>query len=96
MSSIRKAAFEVVDASGQRQAEITVIDAFGSYLANVVRWRGQIGLGDMTPEELDKALVDVPVGKYTNTCYVIHAIPVFPAGPSGSGSPEYQRIHQIL
>lgn len=66
---MRKAAFEVAE-DGQR-AEITVIDlprdvgAAGDRLANVNRWRGQIGLAEMSGDEFRAARQEVPVGALT-------------------------------
>jgi hypothetical protein len=60
---MRKAAFVVVE--GDRQVEITVIDlaaSAGGLLDNVNRWRGQIGLGNTTEEELDEQVRKLPVG----------------------------------
>ncbi|MEX2118407.1 MAG: hypothetical protein WD847_02255 [Pirellulales bacterium] len=61
--AMRKAAFVV--AQGDRQVEITVIDlaaSAGGLLDNVNRWRGQIGLGNTTEEELDQQVRKLPVG----------------------------------
>ena len=54
---MRKLAFVVQD--GERKVEITAIDlaaSAGGLLPNVNRWRGQIQLGEITQEELDKAV----------------------------------------
>jgi len=66
---MRKLVFEVTD--GERKAEVTAIDlaaSAGGLLPNVNRWRKQIELGEMTQEELDKAVTPIPVagaeGKY--------------------------------
>jgi len=52
-SSIRKANFKVTDESGS--AEITILTFpgdVGGRLANINRWRGQVGLDAATPEDL--------------------------------------------
>ncbi|MEX0938287.1 MAG: hypothetical protein WDZ59_10550 [Pirellulales bacterium] len=59
----RKAAFTVQD--GAAQVEITVIDlaaAGGELLANVNRWRGQIGLAPVTAAELEEQVSQIDLG----------------------------------
>lgn len=54
---MRKAAFVVQD--GERKVEITAIDlaaGAGALLPNVNRWRGQVKLGEITQDELNKAI----------------------------------------
>lgn len=62
---LRKAAF-VVTAAELGKVEITVIDlpreAGGDRLANVNRWRMQIGLKDLEASELPASLKKIPVG----------------------------------
>jgi hypothetical protein len=53
LNQFRKASFTVAD--GEQKAEITVIDldpGSGDLLANVNRWRGQVGLLPVTAAEL--------------------------------------------
>ncbi len=57
------AAFEVVD--GKKRVRITLSIAGGSRMANVNRWRGQLGLGPQTEEEINKSLQKFDVGKRT-------------------------------
>ncbi len=66
VSGMRRAAFEVVD--GERKLEITVIhlpQSGGERLANVNRWRNQIGLGDTTAEQLASDLQDIRLAETT-------------------------------
>src|SRR5205823_1207276 len=51
-NAISLAAFKVTD--GDKQAEITVSTAGGEWLANVNRWRGQLGLSPVDAAELTK------------------------------------------
>ncbi len=68
-SSMRRATFQIRNADGQ-SAEVAV-SAFpgdvGGSLANVNRWRGQIGLGPVTQVEVDAMTkqLEVPAGKAT-------------------------------
>jgi len=57
-----QAAFVVSD--GQRRIEITVdrMPAMGSFLQNVNRWRGQIGLEPIEREELDEVRQSIEIG----------------------------------
>ena len=62
VGGMRKAAFRVDD--GDRKVEITVIDlaaSAGELLPNVNRWRQQIHLGEITQEELAKAIRPIQV-----------------------------------
>jgi len=52
LSQMRRAAYVVSD--GDQQAEITVISALGDELANVNRWRGQVGLPEISAEQMAK------------------------------------------
>lgn len=59
---MRKAAFEVASTAGR--VEITLIDldrGAGDRLANINRWRGQVGLSPITEAELPKAINSVPI-----------------------------------
>lgn len=71
--SVRKANFRVSDESGNAEITVTVFPGdVGGTLANVNRWRGQIGLDPIGPDELgslsreiaisahDGLLVDLP------------------------------------
>lgn len=67
-TAFRKAAFNISD--GDQKALVTVIPLTpSSVLANVNRWRGQIGMAETTQEQLDKEIksitVDGIVGHYT-------------------------------
>lgn len=56
-SGLRKAAFHVSD--GDKRVEITVIPlslAGGELLPNVNRWRGQVGLPEISQQEMEKTL----------------------------------------
>jgi hypothetical protein len=62
LNQFRKAAFTVTD--GQKQAEITVIDlepGSGDLLANVNRWRDQVGLSPITAAELASSVKKIDV-----------------------------------
>lgn len=63
LTAMRKAAFEARD--GDATAEITVIAASGDLLANVNRWRVQIGLEQITADELAQTAreIDAAGGK---------------------------------
>lgn len=59
------AAFEVVD--GDQRIETTVSPAGGDLLANMNRWRMQVGLGEFTAEEMAEAFEPLEVnGKPAN------------------------------
>lgn len=63
VGGMRKAAFEIVD--GDQRAEVTVIDLAADArdrLANVNRWRGQIGLAELTADQLAAELTPIDVG----------------------------------
>jgi hypothetical protein len=63
---MRQAAFEVSE--GTQKAEITAIAlaaSSGDLLANVNRWREQVHLDPVKPEELPRQLEDFPVGGVT-------------------------------
>jgi hypothetical protein len=54
------AAFEVTD--GAKKLSITVSRAGGSKVANVNRWRGQLGVGPLSEDEINKSLQKFTVG----------------------------------
>lgn len=65
LNQFRKAAFDIVD--GDRKALVTVIDLgpeAGDAMSNINRWRGQIGLGPIKPEELEKDLQRIDIGEH--------------------------------
>ena len=55
------AAFEVVN--GKQKASITLSRAGGSKSANINRWRGQLNLKPLSDAEVEKSLIDFPVGE---------------------------------
>lgn len=57
---MRMAEFTMAD--GERKAVASVSTAGGELLANVNRWRGQIGLEPVSKEELDKSLQKLAAG----------------------------------
>ena len=57
---MRRAAYEVRD--GDKRIDITISTAGGSQLMNVNRWRGQVGLAEVTQAELDGLLQPITVG----------------------------------
>jgi hypothetical protein len=57
--TVSSLAFEVVD--GDESVRITVSSVGGDMLANVNRWRGQLGLGRVTPEQLAASLKRIEV-----------------------------------
>ncbi|HID20950.1 MAG TPA: hypothetical protein EYP14_00920 [Planctomycetaceae bacterium] len=57
------AAFEV-EKDGKK-ARITISSAGGDLLANVNRWRGQVGLEEVSAEELKELLAEITVGQET-------------------------------
>lgn len=66
-TAFRKGNYVYEDASGS-QIEITVSSFpgdVGGTLANVNRWRGQAGLGSLSPEELAASLTDLTVDGYS-------------------------------
>jgi hypothetical protein len=66
-TGMRVAAFKVT--SGDKSAEVTVIPLAGQAggeLANINRWRGEVGLPNVTAEQLDPSwakVVETPAGK---------------------------------
>ncbi len=65
LNQFRAAAFVVKD--GVRQVEITVSQAGGDLLANVNRWRGQVGLPAFTQKELAADAASLKVGDAEGT-----------------------------
>jgi hypothetical protein len=60
---MRKAAFAI--GSGAESAEVTVINlagAGGALLPNINRWRQQIGLGEITQQDLDRDVKKIELG----------------------------------
>jgi hypothetical protein len=58
---MRLASFEIPDASGPGDVSVTALSGeAGGLLANVNRWRGQVGLPPWTEEALKKESVSVP------------------------------------
>jgi len=63
VGGMRKAAYEYTE--GEQAVEITVIDLAaeaGERLANVNRWRGQVGLAPVTAEELAASMKSLELG----------------------------------
>jgi hypothetical protein len=61
---MRKAAFVVEDTSRNEKVEITVIDLArdaGDRLANINRWRGQVGLDPITAQQLADAVPKIDI-----------------------------------
>jgi hypothetical protein len=81
---MRVASFKV-QGTGGKQADVSVIPLpgmAGSDEANVNRWRGQVGLAPVSPDELKRAAEDVEAGSQPAQLYDI-------AGQNpGSGDPE--------
>jgi hypothetical protein len=87
---MRVAAFKVAD--GDRAAEVTVIPLAGpagGLLANVNRWRKQIGLGEITDDQLrkDAKPLDTPAGP---------AVVVDLLGPESAGAKRERTLGAIL
>jgi hypothetical protein len=64
-SGIRKANFKVTDDNGS--AEITVLTFpgdVGGNLANINRWRGQVGLEEATPEDVSSYTEDYEIAEH--------------------------------
>lgn len=64
-NNIRRGAWNVSNPAGA-QAEVTVTvfaGDVGGLLQNVNRWRGQIGLGDISAEQLPEVVVERELGK---------------------------------
>lgn len=58
-SSMRAASFAVMD--GDQSLDISAMMAGGDELANVNRWRGQVGLENVTQEQLDETVKELEV-----------------------------------
>jgi len=87
---MRVASFKVPGAGG-KQADVSVVPLpgmAGTDEANVNRWRGQIGLPAMSPEELKKSAEDVTAGGQPAQLYDI-------AGQN-PGSGEAERIIGVI
>jgi hypothetical protein len=88
--SMRTAAFRVSD--GSHSAEVTVIPfggPAGGLLANVNRWRGQIGLGELTEDQLPKETKTVDVDG-------LPAVLVDFTGPESAGDKRQRVLGAIL
>ena len=67
-SALSKVSFGVAD--GERRVDITVTDlavAAGDRLANVNRWRGQIGLAEISANELADTMAKLPIDGETGS-----------------------------
>lgn len=61
-AAMRKASFEVVE--GERKIDISIIDlqaGSGTLLANVNRWRGQVGLAAVTEADLEQVAASIDI-----------------------------------
>lgn len=66
--SVRKANFRVSDAGGSAEIAVTTFPGdVGGLLANVNRWRGQIGLDPVTEAELDSITRPFVISKHQAT-----------------------------
>ena len=64
-SGIRKANLKVSDENGTAELTVLVFPGdVGGRLANINRWRGQVGLDDATPEDLSKFTESYPISKH--------------------------------
>ncbi len=66
LNAFRKAAFDIVD--GDRSALVTVIELGPEArdpMSNINRWRGEIGLGPTTPQEVEPDLQRIEIGGST-------------------------------
>lgn len=79
MNAMRKAAFQVTD--GDQKVEITVSTAGGDQLANINRWRGQIGLEPTTQSELDEQIKKLKVGNALGDYIIL-------VGPADAPKPQ--------
>ena len=87
---MRVASFKVQDPNG-KQADVSVIPLpgiAGSDEANVNRWRGQVGLSPMSPDELKKSAEAVEAGEQPAQLYDI-------AGPNAGGG-DAERIVGVI
>jgi hypothetical protein len=83
LGQMRAASFNV-KGDGGKQADVSVISlpgAAGGELANVNRWRGQVGLGPFSAEELAKSAEAVEIGGRPAQLYDVAG------AASGSGDP---------
>ena len=67
--SAKFAAVSLQVLDGDQKAAITVTSAGGSPLLNVNRWRGQVGLGPLTEEQLAETAKKVDVGQMAGNLY---------------------------
>ena len=84
MNSMRKAAFVVRE--GDRQAEVTVMPfpasgAMGDPQAQAERWAGQVGLGTLSAEDLEKAKSTISIDGVEGEQFDLF-------GPGGAGGPQ--------
>lgn len=89
-SEMRVASFKVSGADG-KQADVSIIPLpglAGSDDANVNRWRGQVGLPSLSPEELKKSAEDIEAGGLPAQLYDL-------AGQS-PGSGDAERILGVI
>lgn len=79
---MRKASFAVPGGGGGSELSITAFPGdVGGELANVNRWRGQVGLGALSPAELDASLTRIDVDGLK-----VAVVDLAPEGdPSGKG-----------
>jgi len=88
-TEIRVASFKV--SAGGKQADVSIIPLpglAGSDDANVNRWRGQVGLSSLSPEELKKSAEDIEAGGLPAQLYDL-------AGQS-PGSGDAERILGVI
>jgi hypothetical protein len=79
LSAMRIAAYVVSE--GNRQAEITVSTAGGDELQNVQRWRGQLQLAEITPEQFAQEKRTLDVAGKPASYFVMH-------GPADGQQPQ--------
>ncbi|MEE2780943.1 MAG: hypothetical protein VX431_01970 [Planctomycetota bacterium] len=66
---MRKAAFRF--SRGDESIEVTVISAGGDQLDNVNRWRGQVGLGKITTEQMQSETQEISAGALRGQYFAI-------------------------
>lgn len=66
-SAMRAASFKVTD--GDREVDISAMTAGGDELANVNRWRGQVGLQPISQAELDESAREIDVDGSTGRLF---------------------------
>jgi len=77
--------FEVGE--GRRKVQINVSVPGGAVLANINRWRGQVGLPDIGEKELTKELTPLKIDQYEGS-YVEMVAPESPVGDSADEAAE--------